>query len=234
MRKRRTYAEKDKLLRKYARLNRITKIEFRQLLMFSKDKNSNIRYDVASILSNVRNKASKQLLLRLANDKNALVRTEAYDSLAGFAFTDVEEFLENSIEKEKDGLACSYAIRSWTEIVSELYDEHDHDIEYINMILKKSKVRKSEHCMLECFYALYRFGDKEQLIEILNLFNSNDACIRYAVYETLKVIVNCENRAMIIEALEKRLIAEELMGWREEMLPFWKKLIIEETLEITK
>lgn len=83
-------------------------------------------------------------------------------------------------------------------------------------------------------HALYRFGDKEQLIEILNLFNSNDACIRYAVYGTLKVIVNCENRAMIIEALEKRLIAEELMGWREEMLPFWKKLIIEETLEITK
>ena len=112
MTRRRTYQDKELLLRNYVRLNRITKTEFKQLMRLSKDKSSVIRFEVATILFDVKNQASKKLLFQLAKDRDSLVRAEAYTSLSGFKFADVEEFLRKAIEREKDELACSYAITS--------------------------------------------------------------------------------------------------------------------------
>ena len=52
---------------------------------------------MAEILIDVMNQASKKLLVRLAKDRDELVRTEAYDSLHVFWLSDVEEFLRKAI-----------------------------------------------------------------------------------------------------------------------------------------
>lgn len=148
MTRRRTYQDKELLLRNYVRLNRITKTEFKQLMRLSKDKSSVIRFEVATILFDVKNQASKKLLFQLAKDRDSLVRAEAYTSLSGFKFADVEEFLRKAIEREKDELACSYAITSWDEVALKLFDEHDEDINYVNKLLRTHKIMVSERIMV--------------------------------------------------------------------------------------
>ena len=59
-------------------------------MRLSKDKSSVIRFEVATILFDVKNQASKKLLFQLAKDRDSLVRAEAYTSLSGFKFADVE------------------------------------------------------------------------------------------------------------------------------------------------
>ena len=71
MTRRRTYQDKELLLRNYVRLNRITKTEFKQLMRLSKDKSSVIRFEVATILFDVKNQASKKLLFQLAKDRDS-------------------------------------------------------------------------------------------------------------------------------------------------------------------
>ena len=136
-------------------------------MRLSKDKSSVIRFEVATILFDVKNQASKKLLFQLAKDRDSLVRAEAYTSLSGFKFADVEEFLRKAIEREKDELACSYAITSWGEVALKLFDEHDEDINYVNKLLRTHKIMVSERCRLECYYALYGFGDKKMLKKIM-------------------------------------------------------------------
>ena len=71
MTRRRTYQDKELLLRNYVRLNRITKTEFKQLMRLSKDKSSVIRFEVATMLFDVKKEASKKLLFQLAKDRDS-------------------------------------------------------------------------------------------------------------------------------------------------------------------
>ena len=227
MTRRRTYQDKELLLRNYVRLNRITKTEFKQLMRLSKDKSSVIRFEVATILFDVKNQASKKLLFQLAKDRDSLVRAEAYTSLSGFKFADVEEFLRKAIEREKDELACSYAITSWGEVALKLFDEHDEDINYVNKLLRTHKIMVSERCRLECYYALYGFGDKRMLKKIMKFLKSTNPYIRYIVYDTLELSVDQDNRSEIIDVLEKMLVKEELPEYRKKIISFLKKQIVE-------
>lgn len=227
---RKQYEEKQDLLRTYARLPKITKKEFKQLIILSRDKEPMVRVDVATILFDVKNAAAKKVLLQLACDKVALVRTEAYDSLSGFAFPEIEIFLKKAVKTERDALARTYAISSWTEVAIALFEDHSDDISFIKWMLEKTKIKKSEHCLLECYYALYRFGEKEMLAKILSFFRSKDYRIRLAVFHVLEEIVDDENRDKIIDAIENMLIEETAVGVKKTVIPFWKRLILEQAM----
>ena len=82
-----------------------------------------------------------EVLLKLACDKDELVRTEAYDSLSRFPLPEVESFLKKAIKTEKDWLACSYAISSWVENALSLFEEHSDDIVFIKEILELEKIK---------------------------------------------------------------------------------------------
>ena len=82
-----------------------------------------------------------EVLLKLACDKDELVRTEAYDSLSGFPLPEIGLFLKKAIQTEKDGLACSYAISSWVENALSLFEEHSDDIVFIKEILELEKIK---------------------------------------------------------------------------------------------
>ncbi len=228
------YQEKEELLRTYNRLYTITKKEFKQLILLSRDRSSAIRVEVAEILFYVKNNASKKVLLKLACDKDELVRTEAYDSLSGFPLPEIGLFLKKAIQKEKDGLACSYAISSWVENALSLFEEHSEDIVFIKELLKLNKIKNSEHCLLQCYYSLYQFGEPGMLDKILEFLQSKDYNMHFCVYDVLEDIINDENRSMIIDALGNMLMEEESAGVRKTVIPFWKQLIIDQTLKTMK
>lgn len=57
---------------------------FKTILEFSKDGDSSVRSQAAFLLVNFKNSSSRNRLLKLAFDKDAFVRCEAYDSLGIF------------------------------------------------------------------------------------------------------------------------------------------------------
>lgn len=54
------YQEKEELLRAYNRLSMVTKKEFKQLILLSRDRSPVIRFEVAEILFCIKNNASKK------------------------------------------------------------------------------------------------------------------------------------------------------------------------------
>ena len=72
------------------------------------------------------------------------------------------------------------------------------------------------------------------LEKMLEFLHSKDYRIHFCVYNIAEVIVNDENRSMLIEALGNMLMEEESAGVRKTVIPFWKQLIIDQTLKTMK
>lgn len=230
MKSEKKYQKKMDILCSIRSLPKITKKEFKQLLIFSKDEESLIRGHVAEIISEkeIRNHASIKLLMRLAYDKDYLVRTDAFD------IPEVELFFRQAIHMEKNKIACWYAVRGWIKIALSIHDDYSDDINYVKWLLRQRKIQESEHCLLECYYSLYRFGEADILPTILSFAESKDYHMHYVVFYILQEIVNEENRAEIIEAIQKILENTYAMGFVKTALPFWKELIVEHTYAIMK
>ena len=109
----------------------------------------------------------------LANDKDALVRTEAYDSLSGSPSKNMQKVLKQAIVHEPNALARSYAILSWADVTQAL-GVHKKQKKFLKQLKKLPKIKKSEHCMLSFYYAKYVLGHKKSLKKLLAFLNSSD------------------------------------------------------------
>lgn len=236
MKSKKKYREKMDILKSVRSIPEITKTEFKQLIILSRDKEPSVRWEVAEIIGDkeIRNQASKKLLFCLARDKDELVRIDAYEALQMFDITEVELFLKRAIQTEKEELACTYAISSWVEIALSIHNNYSDDINYVKWLLKQRKIQESEHCLLECYYSLYRFGEADIFPTILSFAESEDYQMHYVVFNILKEIVDEENRAEIIKAIQKILENTYAMGFVKTALPYWKELIVEHTQSIMK
>lgn len=116
-----------------------------------------IRSRVPVLLMDILNQESLAILITLANDKNPLVRTEAYDSLSVFPFQQAIDSLYIAIEKEQDDLARSYAILSWADCIA-LLNQIGND--KINFAENQKTNEKSKICILSWLYSLCKFGEK--------------------------------------------------------------------------
>lgn len=214
------------LIEKYKRCQKIQKKDFRQIVMLAKDRDPYVRMDVASLLGKLQNNNSKKLLLILATDKNVWVRMEAYEQLAVFVFLDVEKFLRRAIMRDRNQLSCSYAIMAWVNVANELCDDNKKNLKFIAELKKIPKIYKSEYCLLECYYAMYLWGKKKVIMNILNFFSSKNYHVRYAALHILYEIVDEENQDLIIKKLEEALFIENTLGLRKDMYSFLKELIL--------
>lgn len=199
--------EKFHLLTKYEHASTLSKKDFKAIAAFSKDPDAFIRSICAKLLVNFVTPQAERLLLNLANDKNALVRTEAYDSLSVFPSKKVQKTLKKAILHEKNKLACSYAILSWADITQTL-GVHKKQEKFLKKLKKLPKIKKSEHCMLSFYYAKYVLGHKKSLKKLLAFLNSSDYQICCCAVNLLWDIVSPENRQSIKQALEQLLQRE--------------------------
>lgn len=83
---------------------------------YSYCKSSIIRSRVAELCAYSNKDNIKNILSRLINDKDNIVRSEAFDSICiAFPSEESAEILKNKIIKEKDAIARSYVILSWID-----------------------------------------------------------------------------------------------------------------------
>lgn len=204
--------EKINLLAHYESITNLKSKHLKEILYFSKDKNAFVRSRAAALLVNFTNKNAKAALLKLARDKDTLVRIEAYDSLAVFEEKEVMDFLKTSIKQEKNKMACSYAILSWADIVATLNYELCESKLFVKKLKSTSRMRASERCILSCCYAQYILGEKEQLNKIVSFMNSKNYQIRCAALNLMEDISNCDNKVFIKEQIEKLLSIEKTVA----------------------
>lgn len=216
-----TTEEKISLLNSYDDIAVLSNEHFLILQEFSSDVDSAVRSQVAPLLVDFINETSKNILLRLAQDDDLLVRTEAYDSLAVFSFNDVEDFLKNAIQKEGDSLARSYAILSWADVV--LLLQHDLS-KNISFLQEQNDKEKSSDCQLSWCYAQYVFGDKSVLDELLSFLKNENYQIRCAAISLLNEIADENNNKLIRNTLTKLLIVEDTIAVQERAKRFLSKL----------
>lgn len=212
-----TTEEKINLLSEYDDIAILSEEHFLILQKFSFDEDSTVRSLVASLLVDFVNEAAKNILIRLAQDDEVLVRTEAYDSLAVFPFNDVEIFLSSVMQTESDNLARSYAILSWADVtvaLSRVSSELILDIE------DKRALEKSTDCSLSYCYVLYIFGNKEILEELLSYLKNSDYQIRCATIALLDEIIDERNAKRIKDSLAILLITEDTVAVKTRIKRF--------------
>ena len=205
--KAKTFQEKWALLTKYENKPVLTKKNIKSICVLANDKDALIRGRCAKLLANASASKAKRVLLTLSCDKDALVRTEAYDSLSGFPSKHVQKFLKQAIVHEPNALARSYAILSWADVTQAL-GVHKKQKKFLKQLKKLQKIKKSEHCMLSFYYAKYVLGHKKSLKKFLAFLSSSDYQICCCAVNLLWDIVSPENRQSIKQALEQLLQQE--------------------------
>ena len=163
----------------------------------SYDKELTIRALVARILVDSSDEKGEEILLRLTNDKEWLVRTEACDSLGISESVTTYNILKKIAKKDTSGYVRGYAIFSLRDIAVKIHKENEL-IEYLEDRLKHEKVQFTK---INICTVLYNLGRKEYFGKLLSMINSKKYTNRGAVVNCLKYIANESNRDMIINVL---------------------------------
>lgn len=215
-----TIEEKINLLQEYDDMAILSDEQFEILKDYSIDNDNTVRRMVAPLLIDFINENSKNILLQLAQDEDELVRTEAFDSLSVFPYNDVLDFLQEAISSETSRLARSYAILSWADVVVLLKRVSVSKIEFAK---NKKETEKFNDCALSWCYALFMFGIKESLNELLQFLKSGDYQIRCATLSLLSDIIDSSNETCIKNAVEQLLVAENSEAVRDRAERFLKE-----------
>ncbi len=200
-----TAEEKINLLIQFDDLKSFSEEQIALLLSWVDDEDEFVRSLVASLLVMTEGIAAEKALLKLAKDEDDLVRIEALDTMAAYPSDEVLCCLSNAIIYEKDELARSYAILSWADVNVELGKSTHKNVEYVQEHISDES---SERILLSWYYALYRFGCKEYLNDILALIKSEDYQIRCSVLSLLRDIISNENCSYIYEIVKTLLVEE--------------------------
>lgn len=183
----------------------LTAEDFSHIFALSRDSDPFVRSRCAAVLVNGEGEEAHRLLLHLANDPDAFVRTEAYDSLALFPSRETELLLSHSIYPEDDDLAVSYAILSWADVTAALHDEYSTQIAFVHQLLNDAEF---SDCCAECFYALCRFGESDALQNLLSLLDDPDYIVRCKVSNFCKDLADSKNSTIIQNAVSDHLTTE--------------------------
>ena len=196
----------------------LTSEHFLVLQGLASDRSRAVKGWIARLLVNFQTEASKRILIQLAQDKDTLVRTEAYDSLCIFADDDTEQFLKAAIEQEPSALARSYAILSWTDVKVALSNVLKGDISFLEAQCKRE--RRAPLCRLNCYCGLYRFGDYAMLDPILSFLKHKNYRMRCAAIHALDGLMGSSTRDVIIEAVSQQLPLETTVAVRSTIETF--------------
>lgn len=159
--------------------------QFAMLSRLSYDASAAVRGMTAAQLAAFDGPAANRILLRLARDKKAQVRMEAYDSLAAYDTGETFRFLQNAIGAERDALARSYAILSCGDVFSQLPETRAQQDAFHTFLNAQLSAERQPHCILACCYALIQLGDQGEFSRLLSFLSAQDHRIRCAVLEHL-------------------------------------------------
>lgn len=163
----------------------------------SYDKDVFIRDRVAEILVESSDEKGEEILLRLTNDNDWLVRADACDSLCISESVTTYNLLKKMAKKDTSGYVRGYAILSLGNMADKINKE-DELLEYLEDRLKHEKVQFTK---INIYAVLYNLGRKEYFDNLVSMLNSKKYLNRGSVVNILNYIANEDNRDMIIKVL---------------------------------
>jgi len=163
------------------------------LEQLSNDRSSWVRGEVATTLSWIEDDLSKDLLFKLARDKDEQVRTDAVGSLCDVYEPDVYEVLKEAL-KDPYYLVRGYAVDSMVSVGKVIGVEHNEMTQTINHVLEKER---SLFVKLNCYKALYELGHQEYLDSMFSIFRSKNYNTRCAAINVLGRQLSADNQAQI-------------------------------------
>lgn len=163
----------------------------------SYDKELTIRALVARILVDSSDEKGEEILLRLTNDKEWLVRTEACDSLGISESVTTYNILKKIAKKDTSGYVRGYAIISLGDIAVKIHKEN----ELIKFLEEMLMHEKTEFTKINIYAVLYNLGRKEYFDNLVSMLNSKKYQNRNSVVNSLNDIANEDNKDMIINLL---------------------------------
>ncbi len=214
-----TIKEKINIIESMKNTENFNNEHFSLLYSCLKDESNIVRNRAVNMLSNFQTEDSLELLINMCDDNDAFVRTEVYDTLSSFACKRTAKILYNAMQAEKDEVARSYAILSWSKVVKCIYSDYLNNIYFL---LELALSEKSERCILFSYCGAYILGYKKALQKILNFIENNDYTLRYSTANLLSEIIEYEDKDIVISAIKKKLNNEETIVVRSSM----EKLIL--------
>ena len=175
--------------------------QFAMLSRLSYDASAAVRGLTAAQLAAFDGPAANRILLRLAKDKKAQVRMEAYDSLAAYDTGETFRFLQNAIGTERDALARSYAILSCGDIFSQLPETRAQRDAFHTFLNVQLNAERQPHCILAYCYALIQLGDQGEFSRLLSFLSAKDYHIRCTALAHLEDLPWPDNQEAICRAV---------------------------------
>ena len=192
------------ILYQYEKMDELSKDQIKQVIIWTSDKSSLIRQVAAECLFQEYPVTTK-VLLRLARDRDEMVRVSAYETLRFYTSETVERFLEKAMRKERKELALAYAIASWGEVVIEREEHLDEKLKYIRRFERKRKIRKSDRCILECETVKCLLGENKAFEKIAKYIYHSDLSLRCCAIENMEYVRDEENEDKVILYMTKAL-----------------------------
>ncbi|MDO3413317.1 HEAT repeat domain-containing protein [Saccharibacillus sp. CPCC 101409] len=174
--------------------------DFALLERYSYDSEGLVRVEAAAAFYTFFDERAQQILLRLANDRDWLVRTEACESLCLSRSEHVLEFLKTKLRRDRSVKVRTYAVLSYGDIVWEL----DKDRHECLLFIKETRLREtSPGMLLACDKVLYEMGEEEALDRLLDGLKLDKLNHRCSAGNRLLEVVNARNaRRIRYEALD--------------------------------
>ena len=174
----------------------------------------------------------KSTLLKLADDKESLVRCDAVESLAYFYDGDIDRKILERLE-DRDNLVRVTALESiilpqnidrvFKKIAKNLNSSdvlvrayavdalaYNNAKKYRKKIKKLLKKEKSDEVLVRIYYAMVKFGDKKYLQNLINLLKSREYVVRIVAGKYLYYLTNKKNHKMILKKLKESLKDEKI------------------------
>lgn len=175
----------------------------------SYDKDDEIRSRVAESIMDSNNDLAEEILFRLVNDRDCLVRANACDSLCNNKSFETLELLKNRVLKDRYSLVRGYAALSIADIiVRNGYDSGEY-IEFFSFRIKKEKVIWVKICI---YRSLCLIGDRDFLKLFLSELNNRQYRNRSLVVNLLPDIISDENSETIKKVLIERMKKEKTIA----------------------
>lgn len=166
----------------------------------SYDQDDEVRSSVAEIID-FDSALAQEILFRLADDEDYLVRTNACDSLRNNKSPSALEVLKTKVIKDKSSLVRGYAALSMADIIVNNDYKKQEFIGFFSDRLKKEKIVWVKICI---YRSLYLMGCQEFLDSILTELDNRAYRNRCLVTHILADILTAENEEIIRQALLRR------------------------------
>lgn len=193
----------------------------------TKAKDSEIRYEIAEVLSGKNESRINKIFLELLNDEDELVRINATDSAYNCTSNEI-------IDKLKDiSLNDKYLVRGYAILsIADIARKCERKEELQKFIKNRLKVEKSKWVKGAIYSSLYLLNkEKKYFLLLLDLLDASNYKIRCMVVNSISEVLNKENCLIVKERLESKMRAEKSIAVKSSMINILKK-INEEMLNI--